>query len=70
MGNRIALIGGMDQHSVLTEGSAADIRAQVQLLFSTVGADGGYILSCADHFFETPLDHLDSFARAAFECVY
>ncbi|MBP1655690.1 MAG: hypothetical protein H6Q31_291 [Bacteroidetes bacterium] len=70
MGNRIALIGGMDQHSVLTEGSPADIRAQVQLLFRTVGADGGYILSCADHFFETPLEHLDAFARAAFECVY
>ncbi len=70
MGNRIALIGGMDQHSVLTEGSHVDIRARVELLFRTVGADGGYILSCADHFFETPLENLDAFARAAFECVY
>ncbi len=70
MGNRIALIGGMDQHSVLTEGSIAEIKAQVELLFQKVGYDGGYILSCADHFFETPVDHLEAFAMAAISCRY
>jgi uroporphyrinogen-III decarboxylase len=70
MGDRIALIGGMDQHSVLTEGSLADIEAQVRLLFEKVGYNGGYVLSCADHFFETPLDHLAAYARAALECEY
>lgn len=69
-GNRIALIGGMDQHSVLTDGSAAEITAQVHKLFRTVGYDGGYILSCADHFFETPLDNLAAYARAAAACTY
>ena len=67
---RISLIGGMDQHSVLTEGTPEQIKAQVRLLFERVGYEGGYILSCADHFFETPLDHLAAYAEAAWECSY
>ena len=70
MGDRIALIGGMDQHSVLTEGTAADIKAQVELLFRKVGYNGGYILSCADHFFDTPPGQLEAYARAALDCRY
>jgi hypothetical protein len=70
MGDRIALIGGMDQHSVLTEGTAAEIKAQVELLFRKVGYDGGYILSCADHFFDTPPGQLEAYARAALDCRY
>jgi uroporphyrinogen-III decarboxylase len=70
VGNRIALIGGMDQHSVLTEGTRGEIRTQVHTLFERVGYDGGYILSCADHFFETSPDNLAFYAEAAHECVY
>lgn len=70
MGNRVALIGGMDQHSVLTKGSIAAITAQVEHLFRKVGYEGGYILSCADHFFETPVKHLKAFAKAARSCEY
>lgn len=70
VGGRIALIGGIDQHSVLTEGSAAEITAQVETLFRRVGYAGGYILSCADHFFETPLDNLAAYVRAATACRY
>ena len=70
MGNRIALIGGMDQHSVLTTGSPAEIRSQVERLFQKVGYDGGYILSCADHFFDTPPENLSAFADAARTCIY
>jgi uroporphyrinogen-III decarboxylase len=70
VGDRIALIGGFDQHSVLTEGSINEITAQVRLLFEKVGYNGGYILSCADHFFETPLEHLAAYARAARDCEY
>ena len=69
-GNRISLIGGIDQHSLLTRGSTEQIKEQVRLLFERVGYDGGYILSCADHFFETPVDHLAAYAGAAFECTY
>ncbi len=70
VGNRIALIGGLDQNSVLTRGSGDEIRAQVRLLFERVGCGGGYVLSCADHFFDTPADHLAAYAAAARECVY
>lgn len=70
VGNRIALIGGLDQWNVLTRGSTREIRDQVRRLFATVGADGGYILSCADHFFDAPVANLKAYADAARECRY
>jgi len=35
-----------------------------------VGYEGGYILSCCDHFFETPPPNLRVYAEAARSCVY
>lgn len=70
IGNRLALIGGMDQHNVLTLGTPQEIRFMVFTLFEKVGRDGGYILSCADHFFDTPPENLRVYAEAARECVY
>ena len=70
MGDRVALIGGMDQFNVLTSGTDEQIKATVRQLFETVGYDGGYILSCADHFFNTPVDKIRTYAAAAHECVY
>jgi uroporphyrinogen decarboxylase len=70
VGNRMALIGGMDQFNGLTRGTSDQIRQQVHLLFEKVGYDGGYILSCADHFFETPEANLQVYSDAAKECQY
>ncbi len=70
VGDRLALIGGLDQFSVLTEGSDALIRGKVYELFEKVGDNGGYICSLADHFFETPPEKLQVFADAARECTY
>ncbi len=70
IGNKLALIGGMDQHNTLTLGTKAMIRQAVGKLFETVGRDGAYICSASDHFFETPVENLVSFAEAARECVY
>jgi len=70
IGNRLALIGGMDQFSVLTDSSDGNIRNMVFRLFEEVGFEGGYILSCTDHFFHTPVHKLQVFADAARECVY
>jgi hypothetical protein len=42
----------------------------VRTLFETVGAGGGYVLSCANHFFDTPPGHLQAYADAARECAY
>lgn len=67
---RLALIGGLDQFNVLTDGSPEDIRQAVFTLFEKVGANGGYICSASDHFFETPIENLKAFAEAARECVY
>jgi uroporphyrinogen-III decarboxylase len=70
VGDRLVLIGGMDQVNVLTKGTPEEIRARVHELFERVGGDGGYILSCSDHFFDTPPEHLRVYVEAARECVY
>jgi uroporphyrinogen-III decarboxylase len=70
VGDRLALIGGLDQFNVLTSGPPEAIRRQVRTLFEKVGADGGYVLSCCDHFFDTPPEHLRIYAEAARECAY
>jgi uroporphyrinogen decarboxylase len=67
---RLALIGGMDQHNTLTRGTADEIRKGVFELFEKVGRDGGYICSASDHFFDTPVENLKTFADAARSCVY
>ena len=67
---KVAMIGGMDQFHILGDGTAEDIRAEVQRLAEGFGRDGGYICSAADHFFEAPVENLKAFAAAARECVY
>jgi hypothetical protein len=70
VGDRLVLIGGVDQFNVLTDGTEKQIRDKVFELFEKVGKDGGYICSMADHFFGTPPENLKLFADAARECVY
>ena len=70
MRGRVALIGGVDQFNVVTDGPAAKIRSKVFELFEKVGKNGGYICSLSDHFFDTPAEHLAAFAQAGRECVY
>jgi uroporphyrinogen-III decarboxylase len=66
----LALIGGIDQFNTLTLGTAETIRRAVHELFTRVGPQGGYICSCSDHFFETPVEKIRAFADAARECAY
>ena len=70
VGNRIALIGGIDQHHTLTTQPHARIRAKVHELFEKVGYEGGYICSASDHFIETPPENIVALADAAKECIY
>ena len=70
VGNRIALIGGIDQFNVVTDGDEQTVRKKVFELFETVGYDGGYVCSMSDHFFETAPERIRVFANAARECVY
>ena len=67
---RVALIGGVDQFNVVTDGSPEAIRRTVHKLFETVGAKGAYICSLSDHFFETEPEKLQIYADAGRECVY
>ena len=67
---RIAMIGGMDQFNVLTEGSHEAIRQEAFRLFEGFGRDGGYVMSASDHFFDTPVENLKAFGDAARECGY
>jgi uroporphyrinogen-III decarboxylase len=64
------MIGGMDQFNILTSGSAGQIRAETRRLFEGFGKNGGYICAASDHFFETPVENLKTFAEAARECAY
>ena len=67
---KVSMIGGMDQHSILTSGTPDQVAAEVRRLFEGFGPDGGYILSCSDHFFDTPPENLQAYADAARECSY
>ncbi len=70
IGDHVALIGGMNQFQILTDGTPEQIRAEVRRLFETAGRGGGYICSTSDHFFETPPENLQAYADAARDCVY
>jgi len=67
---RLALIGGIDQFNVVTDGAPELIREKVFEAFEKVGAGGGYICSLCDHFFDTPPEKLAVYADACRECVY
>jgi uroporphyrinogen-III decarboxylase len=70
MGGEVALIGGIDQHTMLTTGTPAEIRAHVRETFEAYGPGGGYTMCPSDHFFETPPENLAAYAEAARECRY
>lgn len=70
LGTKVALIGGLDQFNILTEGSRDEIRKEVFRLFEGYGPGGGYIMSACDHFFNTEKEKLIWYAEAARECVY
>jgi uroporphyrinogen-III decarboxylase len=70
IGDKVCLIGGMDQVNILSMGTPAEIRAEVHRLFEAFGPRGGYMLSASDHFFDAPVENLLAFARAGRECIY
>ncbi len=67
---KVAMIGGMDQFNIVTDGTPERIRNEVHRLFEGFGPDGGYILSMSDHFFDAPPENLKIYADAARECRY
>jgi uroporphyrinogen-III decarboxylase len=70
LGRKVALIGGLDQFNILTDGDRDCIREEVFRIFEGYGPDGGYIMSASDHFFNVEKEKLIWYAEAAKECVY
>lgn len=70
IGDKVCLIGGLDQINILTHGTPNQVRQEVFRLFETLGQHGGYIMCASDHFFEAPLRNLQAYAEAARECRY
>jgi uroporphyrinogen-III decarboxylase len=70
LGSKVALIGGVDQGRILTEGTPEQVAAEVKGCFESFGVNGGYICSASDHFFHAPVENLKAMARAANNCRY
>ena len=70
LGSRVALIGGIDQGNILTEGTPRQVEQAVGACFESFGPGGGYICSASDHFFHAPVENLRAMARAARDCRY
>jgi len=70
IGDKVCLIGGLDQINILTGGTPDEVRREVRRLFETFGPGGGYMMCVSDHFFEAPPENLLAYAEAARECVY
>lgn len=70
LGSKVALIGGLDQFNIMTDGSREVIRKEVHRIFEGFGPGGGYIMSACDHFFDTDRQKLIWYAEAAKECIY
>jgi uroporphyrinogen decarboxylase len=70
IGDRVCLIGGFDQVHDFVGCTPSQTRAAVRRLFEEAGANGGYILSPSDHFFEADPQLLRAFADEARSCCY
>lgn len=70
IGKQVALIGGLDQGTVLEKGTRSEITVHVREMFEQYGQSGGYIMSPSDHFFHMTPERLQAYADAARECRY
>jgi len=70
IGSKVCMIGAFDQLHFLTRCTPERTRAEVRRCFAEAGANGGFILSPSDHFFEAEPDLLAAFADEARLCRY
>ncbi len=69
VGNRLFLIGGLDQNLCFEQGNPEIVRAYVHKLHAA-NPEGAYICCPSDHFFFGDPANLQAFADAARECRY
>jgi hypothetical protein len=70
IGDRVCMIGGLDQLHFFTGCTAEQTRAEVRRCFAAAGEGGGFILSPSDHFFDADPALIAAFADEARQCVY
>jgi uroporphyrinogen decarboxylase len=70
IGDKVCMIGGLDQFHFFKGCSAQETRDEVRRCFKEAGDGGGFILSPSDHFFEADIDLLKAFADEALKCTY
>jgi uroporphyrinogen-III decarboxylase len=70
IGDRVCMIGGFDQFHYLIDCTPEDTRDEVRRCFEEAGANGGYILSPSDHFFDADPELIRAFADEARKCTY
>lgn len=70
IGDKVCMIGGLDQFHYFKGCSAQETRDEVRRCFEEAGEGGGFILSPSDHFFEADTDLLKAFADEALKCTY
>lgn len=70
IGDRVCMIGGFDQFHFFTGCTPEDTRRKVRECFEAAGANGGFILSPSDHFFDANPELIRAFAEEARKCVY
>lgn len=70
IGDKVCMIGGLDQFHYFKGCSPQETRDEVRRCFEEAGEGGGFILSPSDHFFEADLELLKSFADEALKCTY
>ena len=70
IGDKVCMIGGLDQLHFFTDCTPAATHAEVRRCFEAAGAGGGFILCPSDHFFDAEPALIAAFAAEARACVY
>lgn len=70
IGERVCMIGGFDQGHYLFGCTEEETRRAVRRCFEEAGANGGYILSPSDHFFDADINLIRAFVDEAHKCMY
>jgi uroporphyrinogen-III decarboxylase len=68
VGERLVLVGNLDQINLLRHGSREEIERVTRATVEAGKPGGGFILSSADHLYDkTPIDHVRWAVEAALE---
>ena len=70
IGDKVCMIGGLDQFHFFKGCSAQETRDEVRRCFGEAGDGGGFILAPSDHFFEADTELLKAFSDEALKCIY